>query len=52
MRYQKTGNPSKRVLMLDVDLSYLDAELLPELRMIGIGGQKPPTRQRLSHAGK
>ena len=49
MRKQKGGNPSKRVLMLDLDLSYLDAELLLDLRVIGIGRQKLPTRQGLPH---
>jgi hypothetical protein len=35
--------------MLDFDLSHLDAELLLDLRVIDIGRQKLPTRQRLPH---
>jgi hypothetical protein len=49
MRQQKGGYPSKRVLMLDLDLSYLDAELLLDLRMISVGRQKLPPRQGLPH---
>ncbi len=48
MRQEKPRDPSKRVLMLDLNLSNLDAELLLDLRMSGIGRQKLPPRQRLS----
>ena len=49
MRREKAGDPSERVLMLDLDLPSLDPELLLDLAVIDIGRQKLPTRQRLPH---